>query len=49
MDIMTEHINEHCLWRSGKSDEAKVLEDMYGDGYPCGFAWVQSYVKGEYQ
>lgn len=26
--------------------EARVLEEMHGDGYPCGFAWVQSYVKG---
>ena len=26
--------------------EARVLEEIHGDGYPCGFAWVQSYVKG---
>lgn len=42
MDIMTAHQVACGEARA----EAKVLEDMYGDGYPCGFAWVQSYVKG---
>ena len=42
MDIMTAH-----QVASGEAKaEAKVLESMHGDGYPCGFAWVTSYVKG---
>ena len=41
MDIMTAHQVACGEARA----EAKVLEDMYGDGYPCGFACVQSYVK----
>jgi hypothetical protein len=42
MDIMTAH-----QVASGEAKaEAKVLESIYGDSYPCGFAWVTSYVKG---
>lgn len=42
MDIMTAHQVACGEARA----EAKVLEQIHGDGYPCGFAWVQSYVKG---
>tara|TARA_B100000902_G_scaffold399347_1_gene469746 strand:+ start:3893 stop:4213 length:321 start_codon:yes stop_codon:yes gene_type:complete len=42
MDIMTAH---QVACGEAKA-EAKVLESMHGDGYPCGFAWVTSYVKG---
>ena len=42
MDIMTAH-----KVASGEAHaEAKMLESIHGDGYPCGFAWVTSYVKG---
>lgn len=42
MDIMTAHEVACGEARA----EAKMLESIYGDSYPCGFAWVQSFVKG---
>ena len=42
MDIKTAH-----QVASGEAQaEAKMLESVHGDGYPCGFAWVTSHVKG---
>ena len=43
MDIMTAHQVACGEARA----EAKMLESIYGDSYPCGFAWVQSFVKGK--
>ena len=40
MDIMTAH--PAC----GEARAEALYLKKFPDGYPCGFAWVQSYVKG---
>lgn len=43
MDIQT----AHNVAFGEATAEAKMLEDIHGDGFPCGFAWVSAIgVKG---